>query len=74
MRSEASAEEKTPPVWVAVGLSTAQLRSWPRVDPLCRCPAYLGVEPLTFTPTQCALLGAGGAVVVLQVSWAAYKT
>lgn len=59
------------PVGTGVGLSTAQLRSLPFCPPLSRgCGGFLGVLPLTFTPWQCALFGAGAAVVVLLLSLA----
>ena len=59
------------PVGIGVGLSTAQLRSLPFCPPLSRgCGGFLGVLPLTFTPWQCALFGAGAAVVVLLLSLA----
>ena len=58
------------PVGVGVGLWTAQLRSLPYCPPYDRCAAYLGRGPLTFTPSQCALFGAGAAVVVLLLSLA----
>jgi len=58
------------PVGVGVGLWTAQLRSFPYCPPYGRCPAYLGVPPLTFAPWQCALFGGGAAVVVMLLSLA----
>lgn len=54
------------PVGIGVGLSTAQLRSLPGCPPLSRgCGGFLGILPLTFTPWQRALFGAGAAVLVL---------
>jgi len=58
------------PIGVGVGLWTAQLRSVPYCGPFGRCPAWMGRAPLTFTPSQCALFGAGAAVVVLLLSLA----
>ncbi len=57
------------PVGIGVGLWTAQLRSLPYCPPYGRCPVFIGgVPPLTFAPWQCALFGAGAAVVVLLLS------
>lgn len=58
------------PVGVGVGLWTAQLRSLPYCPPYGRCPAFMGREPLTFTPWQCTLFGAGAAVVMVLLSLA----
>lgn len=61
------------PVGVGVGLWTAQLRSVPYRPPYGRCPVFIGIPPLTFAPWQCALFGAGAAVVVLLLSLAATR-
>jgi hypothetical protein len=59
------------PVGVGVGIWTAQLESLQRCPPYARCPtpADLVLQP-TFTAWQCALFGAGAAVVLLVLSFA----
>ena len=54
-----------------VGLWTAQLQSLQPCPPSTRCPnPYLLFLQPTFTAWQCALFGAGAAVVVLLLSFA----
>ena len=56
------------PVGVGVGVWTSQLRTLPYCPPYGRCAAFMGMAPFTFAPWQCALLGAGAAVVLLLLS------
>ena len=58
------------PVGVGFGLWTAQLRSFPYCPLGGPCPGFPSGPPLTFGLWQCALFGAGVAIVVLFLSWA----
>ena len=57
------------PVGVGVGLWTAQLTTV-RCPPTALCLFIPYFTRLTFATWQCALFGAGAAVVVLLLSWA----
>lgn len=59
---------------VGVGLCTAQLQSLEQCPSYARCPTPYGLvlQP-TFTAWQCALFGAGAAVVMLLLSLAASR-
>jgi hypothetical protein len=57
------------PVGVAIGLWTAQLQSFQPCPPYMRCPspATLVLQP-TFAAWECALFGAGAAVMLVLVA------
>jgi hypothetical protein len=57
--------------WVGVGVWTAQLQALEQCPSFAQCPTPYGLvlQP-TFTAWQCALFGAGAAVIVLLLSFA----
>ena len=61
------------PIGGGFGLWTTQLRSFPYCPLGGPCPGFSGPPP-TFALWQCALFGAGVAVVFLVLSWAGSLT
>jgi hypothetical protein len=57
------------PVGVVIGLSTARLQSFQPCAPYMRCPnpTTLVLQPI-FAAWQCALLGAGAALMLVLVA------